>query len=113
MTDQEVIAALRGESLLNRVRREMVSAWGRIEQELAQSRLVAVDMRRYEFRAAQRLIEIVREECRRCEATLCEEPTTDDLAVVAEEIENDRDDKERRLVEETARAAIRHGEYPG
>jgi hypothetical protein len=64
VTDSEVIAEMRGSSLLNRVRREMVAAWGAIEQQTAQSRLSITDMRRYEFRAAQRLIDIVRAERR-------------------------------------------------
>jgi hypothetical protein len=57
LSDDQVMELLRGDSPLNRARREFSSASGRIEQAGQQRRaLTAIEMRRMEFEAVQKIL---------------------------------------------------------
>jgi hypothetical protein len=60
MTDQEVIDALRSDTPLNRVRRELSAAIGRAEQAERQRRPPGpIERRRQEFEAARRIAAVL------------------------------------------------------
>lgn len=57
MTDSEVMAELRGDTPLNRARREFSSACGQIDQAARQRHgLNPVEMRRMEFEAVAKIV---------------------------------------------------------
>lgn len=58
-TDQEVIDILKGDSLLNHVRREVVACAGRLEQMGQQRQIPSIfDQRRVELEYADRIIKL-------------------------------------------------------
>ena len=57
MTDQEVVAELRGTSRLNKARQEFSSARARIEQAGQQHKpLTPIELRRLEFEAVEKIL---------------------------------------------------------
>ncbi len=62
MSDQEIVALMRGKSLINEVRKEFYSGVAELEQAGEQRRRPSViEQRKREFLIAQRLIKIVRD----------------------------------------------------